>query len=291
MSTMKSKALAALLALAPLTLTSALLPTFAMAQSLPTPYVSRALDAVLLPVDDAVIGAFGLAAGETGVLVLAVQPGGVAEAIGVEPGDVISAVRGFSIADPVELDAVVYYWIGQNQFDFAFDGWRAGSVYSTSGAVTSESYFQVIEITTVETWTSYSYESFSYSEYYAEYSEEITESYETSESYIEEYASSEEFTSEVSEDATDDAATDEAVTDEAVTDEADVDEAVGDGEEDGMVDSADADATDDGTDEAVDDGSADDGTDAAADDADNGGADDDGGDDGGGDDGGGEGEE
>ena len=78
---------------------------------------------MLLPIDDAVIGAFGLAANETGVLVLAVQPGGIAELIGVEPGDVISSVRGYAIADPVELDAVVYYWIGQNQFDFVFDGW------------------------------------------------------------------------------------------------------------------------------------------------------------------------
>ena len=264
MTSLKSKTLAALLTFSTLPMTAAVLlhPVVAVAQSLPNPYVSRALDAVLLPIDDAVIGAFGLAANETGVLVLAVQPGGIAELIGVEPGDVISSVRGYAIADPVELDAVVYYWIGQNQFDFVFDGWRAGSAYASSGAVSYESYMEVIEVTTIETWTSYSYESFSYSEFYAEYSEVIAESYETSESYIEEYTSSEEFTSEIESEMTDEAVTDEAVADEDTDADGTPDATDTDDDNDGIDDDADSDDNGDGADDgAVDEGAADEGAD------------------------------
>jgi S1-C subfamily serine protease len=81
----------------------------AVAQELPRPYVSRALDAVLLPVDRAVISAFGLGPKDSGALVLATEPGGTADMAGILPGDVISNVRGTRIKDPVQLDSVVWY--------------------------------------------------------------------------------------------------------------------------------------------------------------------------------------
>ncbi len=92
------------------------------ASELPAPYVSRALGAVLIPVDDAVRNAFGLAADEKGVLVLAVAPEGVAFAAGIEPGDVIGTAHGWAVTDPILLDEIVYYWIQQGKFDFGFDG-------------------------------------------------------------------------------------------------------------------------------------------------------------------------
>lgn len=199
------------------------------AGSLPAPYVSRALDAVLIPVDGAVRDAFGLAATDTGVLVLAVEPGGVAEAAGIEPGDFIATAHGQKITDPITLDEVVYYWIQKGSFDFGFDGWRGGKAASYSTTITLESYSTVIDVAAVSSWTAYSYESFSWAEYTTEYSSEITESYESSETTIEETTSSEEFTSE-------------ETTDETATED-------GDG----------------GTDEAADDGAAEDGGDSADD--------------------------
>ena len=57
---------------------------------LPPPYVSRALDAVLLPIDDQVRKAFMLSPKDTGVLVLSVEPNGVADKQNIMPGDVIA---------------------------------------------------------------------------------------------------------------------------------------------------------------------------------------------------------
>lgn len=286
MTSLKSKALAALLTFSPIPFSATVLyPTTSNAQSLPNPYVSRALDAVLLPIDGSVISAFGLASDKTGVLVLAVQPGGTAELIGVEPGDVISSVKGYPIVEPVDLDAVVYYWIGQGLFDFVFDGWRAGAVYSASGAVSNESYAEVIEITSVETWTSYSYDSFSYSEFYAEYSEVMTESYETSETSIEETVTTEEFMSEVTSEESDDGMVEDDGDGDGVADDAEDSDGDGalDGEDtdddnDGVDDTQDSDDDGDGSEDGADDGSEDD---AGEDDGGDDGGEDDGGDDGG----------
>ena len=191
------------------------LPLAAVAQTLPAPYVSRAVDAVLLPIDDAVIDAFGLGGDEYGALVLAVQPGGIAEAAGILPGDVIGMVQGETVADPVDVDAVVYYWLTQGTEDFTFNIWQGGTLGATTWVITQASYDEIIEITSVESWVSYSYESFSYSEFYAEYSVEMTESYEMSETTIETMVTSEEFTSEMTSEETSEEMTEE-VTEETV---------------------------------------------------------------------------
>ncbi len=195
------------------------MPLAAAAQTLPAPYVSRAVDAVLLPIDDAVVDAFGLGSDEYGALVLAVQPGGIAEAAGIVPGDVIGLVQGETVSEPVDIDAVVYYWLGQGTQDFTFDIWHAGALGATAWVITQASYDEVIEITSVESWVSYSYESFSYSEFYAEYSVEMSESYEMSETTIETMVTSEEFTSEMTEEETSEEATEEVATEEEMTDE------------------------------------------------------------------------
>ena len=80
--------------------------------------------------------------------------------------------------------------------------------------ITLESWTQVIEVTTIETWSAYSYESFSYSEFYAEYSTEISESYASSETTIEESITSEEFTSEMTSEET---VTEETVAEDTAT--------------------------------------------------------------------------
>lgn len=229
----------------------AALPGLAAAGTLPSPYVSRALDAVLIPVNADTIAAFGLAADETGVLILATEPSGVADAAGFSPGDVISSVQGKTITDPILLDEIVYYWINKGTYDFGFDGWRAGVAHTVSTVVTLEAWETVIDVTTIATWTAYSSESFIYSEYYSEYSEEITASYESSETMIEETATSEEFAADTEDSSSDDAAMD----DSSDNSEADPADEGGDGSDmsDGS-DSSDDDAGDSGGDDGGDSG-------------------------------------
>lgn len=248
------------------------------AGTLPAPYVSRALDAVLMPVDASVVSAFGLGAGTTGVLVLATEPDGLADAAGIEPGDVIDFVRGEAILGPVELDEVVYYWILQGVFDFEMNALRGGKPYRAATTITLEAWESVIDITTVSSWSSYSYESFSYSEYYAEYSEEITESYEASETVIEESVTSEEFETdmqaedegyaEVEGEAVDgDAGGDEAVAEDEVCDPAVNPDCADAAADEGAADAGDESAADDGAgdDSAADDAAGDDSGDAGGD--------------------------
>lgn len=169
--------------------------------NLPAPYVSRALDAVLLPIDTDVRSAFDLAADDAGVLVLATEPDGVADANGVVPGDVIQMIGGQKVVNPIEVDEIVYYWILEGIFDFDLGVYRDGGYVEVVSTISEESYWEEIEVTTVETWSSWEVSSFSYEEYTAEYSEEIVESYESSETLIEETVTSEEFASEMSEES------------------------------------------------------------------------------------------
>lgn len=269
-------AAAAHLAVAPIAYST---QSFALAGDvqLPNPYVSRALDAVLLPIDAVVRTTFALDAKDQGVLVLSVQPGGVADQQGILPGYVISQVRGHKIVNPIDLDEVVYYWIQKGSFDFSLSYYRAGVLATAAALITLELYSEVFDIASIATWQSWSVAtSFSYAEFYSEYSEEITASYESSETTIEETTTSEEFSSEVTSEET--ASEEEATTDDTASDQ--------DG--DGVDDAVDTEDGNEGTDDAVEaDDSGDDsaGDDAGADDA----ADDgDSGDDSGGDDSGGE---
>lgn len=198
------------------------LPGMAAAQNvtLPSPYISRALDAVLLPINQDVIWAFNLFAEDTGVFVLSVEPGGVADSYGIMAGDVISVIDGRPIYEPIDLDTFVYFWITQGYYDFIFDVYRGEDYYSYTSTITEELYYQVIDVYSVESWSSYSYESFSYSEWYSEYSSEISETYASSESYIEETASSEEYYSEVTSETSEESMTEEEMTNEELANEA-----------------------------------------------------------------------
>jgi len=171
----------------------ALLPAAdALAAKLPQPYVSRALDAVLIPVDDSVRAAFSLGSQDAGVLVLAVQPKGVADVAGVRAGDIISRVETRPVVEPIDVDEIFYYWLKQGRSGFALS-LLAGGQTVTVFDMTMQLFAEVIDVTTITTWESYSYSSFSYAEYTMEYSEEISASYASSESLIEETASSAEF--------------------------------------------------------------------------------------------------
>lgn len=178
----------------------------AMAQTmLPAPYLSHALDALLLPVDDSVRATFGLAPEDMGVFVLATAPGGLGEAAGLQPGDVLDYVQGTEILSPADLDAIIWNWLQQGISDYTFDGKRAGAAIATTTVITVEYWLETVDVTTISTWSSYSSESFSYEEYTAEYSEEISASYEESSFEEEAYAE---------EGAVDDTATEEMATED-----------------------------------------------------------------------------
>ena len=267
---------AALLAVSP-----ALPTAVAQAQQvLPAPYVSRAFDAVLLPVDTSVREAFDIDASVSGVLVLAVEPGGVADSNGVEPGDVISEIRGYQVVAPIDLDEVVYYWLINDVSDFGFDYYRAGTLQSADVVITLEFYETVVDVASVSSWSAWSYESFSYEEYSVEYSEEIVESYEYSETVIEETVTSEEYSEEVTEEyseevteetteeeiteeTTEEEVTEEEVTEEEVTEEDAVEEEAAeeevtedDSSEEDVVEEEDTSADEAVEEESVDEGSA-----------------------------------
>jgi hypothetical protein len=205
--------------------------------TLPAPYVSRALDAVLLPIDAGVRDAFALSASDSGVLVLATEPGGVADANGILPGDVLSVIGGRKISKPIDVDTIVYYWIESGVTDFTWDVYRGGTSVEVYTLISEESYWEVIDVTTVETWSISSESSFTYEEYWSEYSEEITESYESSETLIEETVTSEEFTSEMEESTEEVSEDSEEVSEETSEDSEEMsedleDDAAGDGEAD-----------------------------------------------------------
>jgi hypothetical protein len=203
---LRSAAIAAALAL-PLAAPPALVPAPAMAQTLlPPPYLSYALDALLLPIDDTVRATFGLAPQDAGVFVLATAPGGLAEGAGLLPGDVLDYVQGEEILSPEDLDAVIWTWLQQGITDYTFDGTRAGAALVTETVITIDYWEETVEITEISSWSSYSSETFSYEEYSAEYSEDISASYE-----------------EQSFEATEEHMTDEGVTEEAYADEEAVD--------------------------------------------------------------------
>lgn len=258
---------AALFLALPATLASTVLfPTEATAQTkkaaLPAPYVSKALGAVLIEVTPEVRKAFNLKKKKQGVLILSVQPGGVAAKQGLKPGDVIDNLKkggkggtkasdkskGKKVRKPQDLDAILLYWLNEGYDGFYFVGSRGGVYFLDYGTVTLDEYYYVYDLTTVSSWdsewygASYAYEeySYSYSETITTYSEEITESYEYSETYAEEMTSSEEFVSELAE-------ADVEMTAEEVSEETAINEDLAtDPEED-----AGTDATDDQTDTAT----------------------------------------
>ena len=89
--------------------------------------MSRALDAVLLPIDSQVRKAFKLEKKDRGVLVLSVEPGGTADKRGIMPGDVLSAIKGHKIKKPIDVD-IRRLLLGQEgtRYDFPINYYRNG---------------------------------------------------------------------------------------------------------------------------------------------------------------------
>jgi len=180
------------------------------AHGMPAPQISRALDALLLPINKAVAKKFKLAKGEHGVFVLSVKPGGIADKQGIKPGDVLSEVHGHRVHKPIDVDVAVSRDLKAGHSDIALGLLRNGAPVAVAAVITLESYNEAISVTEVSSWESDTTDSsFSYSDYVSEESTSVESSYESEETTVEEEmtqeesSSDEETSEEVSEDADD----------------------------------------------------------------------------------------
>jgi hypothetical protein len=187
------------------------------AHGLPAPQISKALDALLLPVNKAVIKQFKLKKGERGVLVLSVKKGGVADKQGIKPGDVLSEVHGHKVHKPVDVDIAVSRDLKAGKPDIALAVLRDGAPVAVAAVITLEEYNEAVSVTEVSSWESDTTEtSFSYSEYVSEETQTIESSYESEETNVEEAmtqdetSSDEETSEEESDDSSDDSGDDGA---------------------------------------------------------------------------------
>ena len=165
--------------------------------TLPKPYVSKALRAVLMPVTKEVAKKFKLAKGAKGVMVVSVQPDGLGKLAGIKPGDVISSLLGYAVKKPSDVDTIVAYLLQQGTTDYQIGGIRKnGKKYAAATYIYPDYFWAPFDVYTVSSWTSFSYDTYSYTEYYSYYSETIYTSYSRSETYISETITSESFYSE-----------------------------------------------------------------------------------------------
>ena len=214
-------------------------------KALPAPYISKALDAVLIPINADVRKAFGMKKKKKGVLVLAVQPGGEAEKQGLKVGDVIAAVKdakskggakskGKKVKSPKKLDAAILYWIKQGKEDFLFVGSSGGKKMSKGGKISAASFSAAIDVASVSSWasaTSSSTSSFSYSSYVESFSSEMTASYEAWDEELEELLTDDAFEEDMAEAEEDMTEEEEAAEDEEAEDDADDEEEDGTGDD------------------------------------------------------------
>ncbi|MGO6812473.1 PDZ domain-containing protein [Rhizobium ruizarguesonis] len=198
------------------------------------PMISKALDALLLPINKGVIKKFKLDKGAHGVLVLSVKPGGVADKQGIKPGDVLAEVQGHKVHKPIDVDVAVRRQLKAGHSDMSFSVARGGAVIAVAAIITLESYNDTIAVSEISSWeTDTTVSSSSYEEYVSVESTEIETSEESEETTVEE-------------DLTQDESADADSSDDA-------DDSSDDNSDDSGDDSSD-DSGDDGSDDSGDDG-------------------------------------
>ncbi len=178
-------------------------PTAAAAKApkkstLPKPYVSKALKAVLMPVTKEVARKFKLAKGSKGVMVVSVKPDGIGKLAGLKPGDVISTILGRQVKKPSDVDTIIAYFLRGGTTDYKIGGIRKnGRTYRAATYITPTYFYEPIDVYTLSSWSSFSYQTYSYSEYVSYYSQDIYTSYQRSETYIEQTITETSFVSEM----------------------------------------------------------------------------------------------
>ncbi|TIQ42741.1 MAG: PDZ domain-containing protein [Mesorhizobium sp.] len=127
---------------------------YASKYDLPKPYVSRALDAVLIPINHASRHRYQIPPKLRGVYVLAVAPHGVAARQGIRPGDVLAAVRHQPISTPRDVDRLVWAALAVSATSFLFGVNRGTDVVEVNTNITVNNFNTNISVNNISQWTS-----------------------------------------------------------------------------------------------------------------------------------------
>ncbi|MES0038600.1 PDZ domain-containing protein [Mesorhizobium sp. M0046] len=130
---------------------------YASKYDLPKPYVSRALDAVLIPIDHASRHRYQIPPKLRGVYVLAVSPHGVAARQGIRPGDVLATVRHQPISTPTDVDRLVWAALAVSATNFLFGvnrGTEVADVVEVNTNITVNNFNTNVSINNISQWTS-----------------------------------------------------------------------------------------------------------------------------------------
>lgn len=130
---------------------------YASKYDLPKPYVSRALDAVLIPINHASRHRYQIPPKLRGVYVLAVAPHGVAARQGIRPGDVLATVRHQPISAPGDVDRLVWAALAVSATSFLFGvnrGTEVTDVVEVNTNITVNNFNTNISVNNISQWTS-----------------------------------------------------------------------------------------------------------------------------------------
>jgi hypothetical protein len=127
---------------------------YAAKYDLPKPYVSRALDAVLIPINHASRHRYQIPPKLRGVYVLAVAPHGIAAREGIRPGDVLATVRHQPISTPADVDRLVWAALAVSVTDFLFGVNRGPHAVDVNTNITVNNFNTNISIDNISQWTS-----------------------------------------------------------------------------------------------------------------------------------------
>ncbi|MER8510524.1 PDZ domain-containing protein [Mesorhizobium sp. M0199] len=130
---------------------------YASKYDLPKPYVSRALNAVLIPINHASRHRYQIPPKLRGVYVLAVAPHGVAARQGIRPGDVLATVRHQPISTPTDVDRLVWAALAVSATSFLFGvnrGIEAADVVEVNTNITVNNFNTNISVNNISQWTS-----------------------------------------------------------------------------------------------------------------------------------------
>ncbi|MER8864702.1 PDZ domain-containing protein [Mesorhizobium sp. M0751] len=130
---------------------------YASKYDLPKPYVSRALNAVLIPINHASRHRYQIPPKLRGVYVLAVAPHGVAARQGIRPGDVLATVRHQPISTPTDVDRLVWAALAVSATSFLFGvnrGTEVADVVEVNTNITVNNFNTNISVNNISQWTS-----------------------------------------------------------------------------------------------------------------------------------------
>ncbi|MEI6573456.1 MAG: PDZ domain-containing protein [Alphaproteobacteria bacterium] len=159
-----------------------LAPNFAYAgdlPNLPKPYVSRGLRAVVMPINKVTQATFNLEKNiKHGVVVLSVEPNGIAATNGFMPGDVIEQVHGMHFKSPIEMDEILAYWAKNNRPQAKVMYFRGGKKSYAEPKIAYDIFTLALDLAGVGRWTTWSSGyGFSYGDYYNRHSGYLNQSY------------------------------------------------------------------------------------------------------------------